>query len=180
MTAIPRSPRVISVSWKEIKVDVPSLSNLGELQSMRFLKGGGYDCVCRAYYWASMKGQMSRKCRHYNRCTLKATGNPIKELEEALEMLKDKKVPMEKVWEKASICAMPLQYSLTEIHCKKCTLYPNWCNKHIITFSTRKSKKPMIWRIQTALLNNRRKDAKSLLRKYIKLVRAVRNEPRRN
>ena len=159
---------------------VPSLTKLGEFQIMTFFRGGGWTCSCPAVYWSQMKKLWNKKCRHYKRVTLRTEEFPMEEFEKAYEMLKDKKVPMEKVWETMSICAMPLQYSISEIHCKKCQLYPNWCNKHLITYSRRNSKKPMVWKIHTALLNNRRKDAKTLMLKYIKLVRAVRNEPRRN
>ena len=180
MTAVPKVPRVKSTSWKVVIILAPSLTKLGDYQIIKFFRGGGWDCSCPAVYWAKMKSLWNKQCRHYKMCTLRGGEKPVPTLEEALQLLKDKKIPMRNVWDKMNICAMPVNYSISEIHCKKCPLYPVWCNKHVIIFGKRNSRKPMIWKIQTALYNDKRRIATKLLRKYLKLVRAVRNEPRRN
>lgn len=182
MTAVPRTARPVTLGSRMLRILVPSRSELGKFREIKFFKGGGWTCNCPAVYWARQRQDgWSKKCYHYRMTTLDAGKEPLPTLEEALFQLKNKSVPMKTIWENMRICSMPTKYQLSEMYCKSCPMYPEWCNVHIITFGKRGLKKPMIWRIQSALLNERRKDAIRLLSHFIKLVSAIRNEPiRRN
>ena len=83
---------------------------------------------------------------------------------------------MDDVWDELRICVMPEKYKKSEIYCSDCELYPYWCNKHPMRFKNRNTSKPLIWKMGAALNNGRRKDALKLLKQFIKVVQAVRNE----
>lgn len=177
MTAQPRTPKVILTSARILKIHAPSRSELGKFREIKLFKGGGWTCDCPAVYWARQREEgWSKKCYHWRMTSLEAGKPPMPILEEALTQLKSRKVPLKTIWDNMRVCSMPVKFSLTELYCKTCPFYPYWCNKHIIIYGPRGTKKPLIWKIQSALLNERRKDAIKLLTHFIKIVRAVRND----
>jgi ferredoxin len=92
---------------------------------------------------------------------LELVKNPGDLLNIAIEMIRDKRrAPYVALAQLR--CQFPENYNHMKVHCHGCGLYPRVCNIHKIKINHR-GKLPLVWRLQTAIYNGRRKDAEKLL-----------------
>lgn len=168
------SPQIIEQSgMKFLKLRVPSKST-PDPRTITYFPSGKHFCDCPGHAWKVKRGTFIQPnqlkwCRHHSMTTLKV-----------LELFKDRiyiyinSGQLEAAW-KLIGCQRPDFYQAERVHCTDCPLYPDVCNIHPIRARSR-NRKPLVWRLQTAIFNHRKKDAKRLFRKYCKAVKGMQHE----
>lgn len=173
-------PRVVSVTPTRLLLKAPSKSTkLPRLvEYLKTSKGiEKKDCSCPGTYWFRVKGQADKKmCRHHKMTTVHESTNstPYKDLMGAIDTVKNRSRALYVVM--ADIrCQHPEHRGV--VHCDECPLYPETCNVHKIVYDKNGRKRvPQVWKLQTAIYNGRRKDAKRILVQILKNVRRTRKQ----
>lgn len=175
----PKTPRIVEQNWRRLSFDVPSLTLIKRkakrpFRNITHFTNGSHNCVCPGYYWAVQTRAWSRKCRHWKMTTVRAGADGVLEgFEEALKILTSKGTDAYVAWNLIGRCAFPVNYRMTELYCEDCPLYPHYCNIH--PCYVKRHSKPLLWNIQREIYNGKKKNAARLLRKIIKIVKALKN-----
>jgi len=158
-------PRLVGKDKFSIQYKVPSKTR-AHLEYALVIMKTVHRCECPAKDWGHPI------CRHYKFVTIK--GPRSTNLKMALEALEDRENKPYAAWGFIG-CTMPEHYAENSISCPDCMMYPDLCNVRMIKY--KRNAKPMVWRIQSAMIAGKRKEALRLLRLYIKLVAAARKVP---
>jgi len=105
--------------------------------------------------------------------TIEPSENAMAIFERFLPIIKAGAGDTSKLWMDVRVCSSPMNYNMNSLYCTKCPMYPGTCNRVLITV---KGRKPLIWALQAALLNNRRKDAKEILEKIININKMIKGQ----
>jgi len=150
---------------------VPSKGKPGSVWQIQFWEKGTHNCNCPRYKWAMKTMKFSNKCRHWIETTIQVGDMPMTRLKRGIRALKQNARDPRGVW-KMLRCLYPHRYRLGT-RCHGCPFYPTWCNVHPIRHSKRGTKKPVIWKIQTALYNGNKKEAMRLMKKLLEVAEAI-------
>lgn len=171
-----RSPFPSKVSYRYLQLIAPSKSKPLVPQTIQFYPSGKHHCSCLGWIWFRRTGEHSKKCRHYKMTTIPVShSDTLKQLEYALKILSNKAKKLYVAWGFVS-CQFPKHRNEDSVHCSSCILYPRQCNIHPIYFGNRSTSKPLVWKLQAAIYNGRRKDALRLMRKLLKIVKASKGD----
>jgi hypothetical protein len=150
---------------------VPSDSQPGTTHLVEYGPGDKRSCSCIGAEWLEKKGVAHMKLDRHQRMTTIERADPESQgqsmFHQARELLKEKSISLEAVWGHIK-CMHPEFYDEYNIHCGGCPLYPVKCNIHKITYDARKKKQPLVWKLQMALYNGRRKEAKRIMKEMVK------------
>lgn len=172
---ITRSPVPTKVSFRYLRLIAPSKSKPLVPQTIQFYPSGKHHCSCLGWVWFRRTGEHHKKCRHYKMTTIPdSRSDTLKQLEYAFKILGNSAKKLYVAWGFVS-CQFPQHRDEGSVHCSGCMLYPDYCNIHPIYFGKRSNSKPLVWKLQTAIYNGRRKEATKLLRRFLKVVRAARS-----
>ena len=163
-------PHVKELDRNYLQLTAPSREK-GKVYKVTFFPSGKRHCECLGHYWF-MKGKGYDKfCRHCKMSTIfkSVSGDIFGEFRNALKILGNKKTDMPVAWSFVH-CQFPEHYVEGTVHCQRCSLDPDVCNIHPIKYGPRILRKPLIWKLQTAILNGRRKESKRIIRKIIKTI----------
>lgn len=166
--------KVPSINKQEpgyLDLRVPSKGSLGSLRQIQFWEKGTHNCNCPRYSWAMKTKKFSNKCRHWKQTTIQTGDMPMTRLKRAIRALKQNARSTNGIWAMLR-CLHPHKYKLG-IQCQGCPLHPYWCNVHPIRHSKRGTMKPVIWKIQTALYNGRKKEALKMMRKLLEVAEFI-------
>ena len=166
-----RVPSIARQRYGYLDLRVPSRGTPGLLRQIQFWKDGNFNCGCPGYYWGVKSEAQSRQCRHWRETTMVTGDMPITRLKRAIRALKQGARSNVGIWQMLK-CLYPYKYKLG-VRCVQCPLYPHWCNVHPIKFSKRGTKKPVIWKIQTALYAGRKKAALKMMNKLLIVAEAL-------
>ena len=161
-------PRIIRQRNDYLDLRVPSQSRPGHLQQIQYWEDGNHNCECPRYQWAVKTKKFTRRCRHWRMTTIEPGDMPVTRLKRAIRAVKQNARTPRKIW-KMLRCLNPQKYRLG-VRCSSCELYPEYCNVHPIRYSRRGTRKPMIWKIQTALYNGQKRKAQAMMMKLLKRV----------
>jgi len=164
---LPRTPVILSQTRYQIKLAVGKLSFNGEEGALTYFSSGDFSCTCKAFFWAKKKMQYPRVCGHQHLVTIICHADALECLHQALDRIKEEKTSLSREWMDIRFCQYPMNFSMTRLYCKECPLFPDICNRILITS---KGRKPLIWKLQSALFNGRRKDAIEHLENIINQV----------
>lgn len=164
-----KAPQIISQRPNILFLRVPSRSKPKETRIVKYESGVRGLCDCPGDYWFKVKGEEDVKmCRHHKMTTIrKALGDPMGLLIKAMAYARDRGTKLCVAWGHV-FCQFPEHRNDKEIHCTSCPLYPETCNIHPIMHG--RNRKPEIWKLQTAIYNDRRKDAQKIIKKILREV----------
>lgn len=169
------SPIPLEVSYRYLRLLVPSKMTPTEPRTIQYYPSGKHHCGCPGWMWNRRLGKHDSKCRHHKMTTIKTgPSDTLKELLYSFKLLSNRAKKMYVSWGFVS-CQFPQHRDEGAVHCTGCIMYPEYCNVHPIYFGKRSNSKPLIWKLQTAIYNGRRKDALQLMRNFVKVVRAIRS-----
>lgn len=168
-----RSPLPTKVSNRYLRLIAPSKSKPLTPRIIQYYPSGKHHCSCPGWQWFRRTGEHEKKCRHHKMTTIPfSPSNTLRQLVYALKIAKNKAKKLYVTWGFVS-CQFPEHRPQQSVHCSKCVLYPTYCNIHPIYFGSRSSSKPLIWKLQTAIYLGKRKKATRLLRKFLKVINAI-------
>lgn len=170
-----RVPRIIDVNSNYIKLETPSKSAPGIRQTVTYWSTGKHHCECEGHYWFMKKGLFENMCRHCKMSTVfpsSLMSGPLAELMVAMDVLKDRVLKAFVAWHYIR-CQFPEHYEPGALMCRGCPMYPVYCNIHPIKYSARGTRKPLVWRLQTAIYAGEKKRARKLLRQYVKKLKEL-------
>lgn len=158
-----------------LHLKVPSKSSPGEPRDLVFYPSGKHHCSCPGHDWKVKRQTYSlpnhkKWCRHHTMNTLVPMELFTRRILHYIT-----KGYIKAAWQFIS-CQFPEHYSEEQIHCSSCPLYPKYCNIHPIHFGKHLSRRPLVWRLQTAIFNKRRKDALTLFKSLNRKVKEIKNE----
>jgi hypothetical protein len=170
-----RVPIIISQSERYLQLAVPSKSKPGTYRTVEYKPNGDKDCSCPGVHWFKVKGQdLYKLCRHQKMTTIPPTheyGIPRQMLNHAKRLIKNKKAALYAAWGNVQ-CQYYQYYKDDETHCMKCPLYPEVCNIHKIMYGRGpQARLPLIWRLQTACYNNKRREAQRIINQIINYIK---------
>jgi len=167
-------PTPIVNDQHHIVVQAPSKSEPGIRREVHLYSSGRHFCSGPGHYWFKVKQMYEKKCRHVKMSTIpesrKHTYN-LRYVKMALSRYVNKHPSA--LWRFIN-CQFPYLRPLNKVRCTGCPLYPQTCNKYVIYYGPRQRHKPLVWRLQTAMYHGRRKDAKKMLRRFMKEVENAR------
>lgn len=169
-----RVPQIVSQSKLYLQLKVPSKSKPNSTRTIEYKPSGDSVCDCPGDYWFKVRGlEYDKMCRHHRMTTIEeAQGDPKVFLDEAWRLVNDRSKALYAVL--AYMKCMQPEHRSNRIHCEGCPLYPITCNIHKITYKYKgRNKSPLIWRLQTAIYNGRRKDARLLLTQIRARIRRI-------
>lgn len=169
-----RSPMPLEVTPRYLRLLAPSKSKPLNPRTIQYYPSGKHHCSCPGWNWFRLQGKHDHKCRHYKLTTTPSTNcDPLNSVLHALKVIKDAASRPFVSWGFVT-CLFPQSRAVEgSVHCAACPLYPEYCNIHPIYFGKRNNQKPLVWRIQTAIYNGKRKEAARLLRKFAKIAKAI-------
>ena len=167
--------KIIEQSEDYLKLEVPSKSSPTDNRTITFYPSGKHFCSCPGHEWKVIRKSYTlpnhkKWCRHHSLTTL-----PI------LEMFKDRTYfyisqgYIKAAWRFIG-CQFPEYYNEMQLHCTRCPLYPETCNIHPIRFGKHNTRKPLVWRLQTAIFNKHRAASKKLFRRFCRITKEVKDE----
>jgi len=160
-----RTPKVIYQSERELGLKVQSKSEPGVPHMVSYKPDGERDCSCPGHHWFKIrKLDQTKMCRHHKYTTIPIDNDPVWSWKMTSKILKKRSIPIKTVLNNM-VCAFPGHRNPFAVHCSDCPLYPTTCNIHPI--KTGRSK-PLVWKLQTAVYNGRRKDAIKIVKEIIK------------
>lgn len=160
-----RSPQPLIMDRNYIRLRVPSKSRPLNPRIVHYYPSGRHHCEeCLGHKYMPPG---NKRCRHFKMTTMDTSSRPAHYLKYAYKLLRNLKKPPYVSWGFVR-CQFPEHRPVLNVRCYKCPLYPGTCNVHPIMHGKRARKKPLVWRLQTAIYNNRRKDALKLMRRFIK------------
>lgn len=166
------SPVPVEVKIKYLRLAVASKSSPGKPRLIQFYPSGKHHCSCPGWEWFRLQGKHDSKCRHFKLTTIPTVfTDPLGQLQHGLEVLKNKSRKMYVSWGFVS-CQFPENKGT--VHCTNCMMYPRYCNIHPTYTGSRGTSKPLVWKIQTALNNGRRKEALRMYKTLVKVAAALR------
>jgi len=169
------TPKVLEVDRRYIRLSVPSVSEPLEPRTVQYYPSGKHFCDCPGWSWFRKRGEAYKLCRHAKMTTMQIVkSDQAAQLEYAVKLVDDKTAALPVTWGFVA-CQFPIYRGLDTVQCTACPLFPNNCNVHPIRFGKgcRNNRKPLIWKVQSAIYNGRRKEASRLLRRFARIVAAL-------
>lgn len=153
---------------------VPSKTHPHEPRLVEYKIEGDRFCDCEGHHWFTVKGEAATKmCRHHKMTTIRTalSGDPRGLLRTALRLVGDHSKATSVAWAHV-FCQYPEHRKTLE--CTGCPLYPVVCNIHPIRY--KRSAKPLVWKLQTAIYAGKRKESQRIIRKIMNAITKVKSK----
>ena len=171
-----RVARIHYQSKHMVMYKVPSESNPGTTHLVEYGPGDKRSCSCIGAEWLEKKGIAHMKLDRHQRMTTIQLAEPPSQgqslYQQATKIIKTRACDLAAAWGHIR-CTQPVHYDEFAIHCEGCPLYPVVCNIHKITYGPRKKKQPLIWKLQKAIYNGRRKESREILNQIRSALKTI-------
>lgn len=162
------SPKVLKDDRNYLKILAPSKSQPEAPRTIQFYPSGKHHCDCPGWSWFRKRGEAYKLCRHAKMTTIPVakSDRQFDYLLDAMKFIGDPDTALYVAWGSIQ-CQFPEYRGLDTVKCDACPLYPKVCNVHPTRFGSgpRNNRKPLVWKLQTAIYNGRRKEALRLVRR---------------